>query len=84
MTGDQRHADHIGNGQRVSLNSLPTLLYFLFSLAHIFLNSILASRTLAHMPAAQANTQTQACKRANFTNVLKLLMKLKLAFSLTN
>jgi hypothetical protein len=29
---------------------------------------ILASRTLAHLQAAQADTQTQACKRANFAN----------------
>jgi hypothetical protein len=28
--------------------------------------SILASHTLAHLQAAQADTQTQACKRANF------------------
>jgi hypothetical protein len=28
--------------------------------------TILASHTLAHLQAAQADTQTQACKRANF------------------
>jgi len=67
LTGDQ-HTDHIANGQRVSRHSLPTLLYFLFSPPHIFFNSILAKRTLAHLQAAQADTQTQACKRANFAN----------------
>ncbi|MFP5471981.1 MAG: hypothetical protein ACLGGV_10350, partial [Bacteroidia bacterium] len=66
MTGDQRHRNDITNGQRVSRHSLPTLLYFLFSPPHIFFNSILASRTLAHLQAAQADPQTQACKRANF------------------
>jgi hypothetical protein len=65
LTGDQ-HTDHISNGQRVSRHSIPTLLYFLFSQPHIFFNSILASRTLAHLQAAQADTQTQACKKANF------------------
>ena len=66
MTGDQRHTDHIATGQQLSRHSLPTLLYFLFSPPHIFFNSILASHTLAHLQAAQADTQTQACKRANF------------------
>jgi putative transcriptional regulator len=37
LTGDQKHTDHITNGQRVSRHSLPTLLYFLFSPPHIFL-----------------------------------------------
>jgi len=41
LTGYQRHTDQISNGQRVSSNSLPTLLYFLFSPPHIFFNSIL-------------------------------------------
>jgi len=35
----EKHKDHISNGQRVSQLSLPTLLYFLFSPPHIFLNS---------------------------------------------
>jgi hypothetical protein len=45
LTGDQRHKDHIANGQQLSRQSLPTLLYFSFSAPHIFFNSILASRT---------------------------------------
>jgi hypothetical protein len=67
LTGDQ-HTDHISIGQQLSRHSLQTLLYFLFSPPHIFFNSILASHTLAHLQAAQADTQTQACKRANFAN----------------
>jgi len=76
LTGDQ-HTDHISNGQRVSRHSLPTLLYFLFSPPHIFINSILASRTLAHLQAAQADPQTQACKRANFANAPMTIIGLK-------
>jgi hypothetical protein len=45
LTGDQRHTDHISNGQQLSRHSLPSLLYFLFSQPHIFFNSILASLT---------------------------------------
>ena len=77
MTGDQRHTDHITNGQRVSRHSLPTLLYFLFSPPHIFFNSILASRTLAHLQAAQADPQDQTCKRANFAITQRQVNRLK-------
>ena len=59
MTGNQ-HTDHISYGQRVSRNSLPTLLYFLFSPPHIFFNSILCrpvpkafGSTLALAPTAR-------------------------------
>ena len=68
MTGEHGHRIYTTKGQRVSRHSLPTFLYFLFSPPHIFFNSILASRTLAHLQAAQADPQTQACKRANFVN----------------
>lgn len=51
-----------------SRQSLPTLLYFLFSSPHIYFNTIIAKRALAHLQAAQADLQTQACKRANFVN----------------
>jgi hypothetical protein len=49
---------------------MPTLIadpsvFFIFQ-THIFLNSILAKRTLAYLQAAQADTQTQACKGANY------------------
>jgi hypothetical protein len=57
LTGDQ-HTDHISNGQQLSRHSLPNLVYFLFSLPHIFFNSILcqpANGTLAFSPTAQAN-----------------------------
>jgi len=68
LIGAQRHTNDTTIGQRVNRHSLPTLLYFLFSPPHIFFNSILANRTLAHLQAAQAHPQTQACKRANFAN----------------
>lgn len=70
MTGDQRHTDHIANGQRVSQQSLPSILYFLFSPLHIFINSILcalANGTLAFAPTAQANDSDKS-QRAVSTN----------------
>ena len=58
MTGEQRHTDHIENGQRVSRHSLPTILYFLFSPPAFFLIQFYylpANGTLAFAPTAQAN-----------------------------
>jgi hypothetical protein len=57
MTGKYQHTDYIKVGQRVNRHSLSTLLYFLFSLPCIFFNSILASRTMAHLvlPDTEAN-----------------------------
>lgn len=80
MTGDQRHRNDIINGQRVSRHSLPTPQYFLIYPSHIFFNSILASRTLAHLQDTQADPQTQACKRANFANAQRQVNRLKNVF----
>lgn len=80
MTGEHGHRKDIAIRQRVSRHSLPTLLYFLFSPPHIFFNSILASRTLAHLQAAQADPQTQACKRANFAIAQRQVNRLKNVF----
>jgi len=85
LTGDQ-HTDHISTGQQLSRNSLPTLLYFLFSPPHIFLNSILASRTngtLAFAPTAQAKPFGKSqraifCQRT-FENVENILITFYLA-----
>ncbi len=63
MTGEQ-HTDHISSGQRVSRHSLPTLSFLFFPhRTKYFGNSSKAQ--LAHLQAAQANAQTQTCKRAN-------------------
>jgi len=77
LRGEQ-HTDDTRIGQRVSRHSLPTLLYFLFSPPHIFLNSILASRTngtLAFAPTTQANPSAKA-KEPFFANAPLRMLKI--------
>lgn len=62
MTGDQRHTDHIATGQQLSLNSVPTPLYFLFSLPHIFLIQFYASPQTAHWLLPQTHKPTLQAK----------------------
>jgi len=57
LTGDQRHTDHITNGQRVSRHSLPKLLYFLFFPPHIFLIQF-AIAQMAHWLLPQPHKPT--------------------------
>jgi len=62
LTGDQ-HTDYISKGEELSRDSLPTLLYFLFSPPHIFFNLILASRTFGTFtfaPIHKANASAKA------------------------
>jgi len=66
LTSDQ-HTEHIATGQQLSQHSLPTLLYFLFSPPHIFLNSISASRTFAFAATHNAKDSAKA-KEPNFAN----------------
>jgi len=57
LIGD-KHIEHISTGQQLNLQLLLTLLSFLFTTPHIFLNSILfrpANRSLAFATCAQAN-----------------------------
>lgn len=57
MTGEQRHTDHIDNGQRVSRHSLPTHCFLFFPHPH-FLKTILsqpASGTFGLAPTHIAN-----------------------------
>jgi hypothetical protein len=64
LTGDQ-HTDHISKGQRVSRDSLPTLLYFLFFPTALFFNSIFASRTFGTFGFARHKKPTlRKTKRA--------------------
>jgi len=58
LTGDQKHTDHIGTGQRVSRHSLPTL----FFLHRTFIKTILANRTngtFGFTPTAKDDTQAK-------------------------
>jgi len=81
LTGENGHRNETINGQRVSRDSLPTLLYFLFFPQHIFFNSILlppANGTLAFaLPIAigtQANPSAKA-KEPFFSQRTKTTIK---------
>jgi hypothetical protein len=86
LTSDQKHTDHIATGQQLSRHSLPTLLYFSFSPPHIFLNSILASRTngtFAFAPTAQGNPSAKA-KEPFFSQHTDRLTDIKSNFETIN
>jgi len=57
LTGEQRHTDHIENGQRVSRHSLPTLLCFNFFPTAQKILKFYASPQTAHLalPCPQAD-----------------------------
>lgn len=72
MTGEQRHTDHIENGQRASRHSLPTQCFLFFSHPH-FLKTILyqpANGTFGFSPTQNANA-SQNQKSRFFANAPK-------------
>jgi hypothetical protein len=77
-----QHTDHISSGERVSRHSLPPLLYFLFSPPHIFLNSILASRTFGTFGFARHTSRpfTKPKEPNLSTHTKKILERHTLAF----
>jgi len=80
LTGDKKHRNYTTGGQRVSRSRMlsgPTLLYFLFSQPHIFLNSILPTAQVAQwvLPYKLADpSQNQKC--LFFANALMTTMQL--------
>ncbi|HMR55666.1 MAG TPA: hypothetical protein PKC10_00020 [Cyclobacteriaceae bacterium] len=80
MTGEHRHRNDTTNGQRVSRQSLPTLLCFNFSQRTKILKFYADPQT-AHLQAAQANAQPKLAKEPFFaiaqTEILTLNDTLK-------
>jgi len=82
MTGDQ-HMEYTSIRQQVSRNSLPTLLYFLFSPPQIFFNSILACRTSGTFGFAPIHKADPSAKQkeplfANTRNITSKNINLKI------
>jgi len=71
LTGDQKHRNNKTNGQRVSRNSLPTLLCFNFSQRTKILKFYADPQT-AHLQAAQPNLAKEPFFAIAQTEILTL------------